>query len=120
MCNFGSHDFGGRRFPLVIIPYTSFSFNFDRSATKKLLASSGLDNGRYGKKWQDLFFKQARNCVKSIISVLTPRGIFVVDNPNMRGEFWKTTSTELGFSYRFFQPYDDGGEISVLVGKKPF
>ena len=120
MCNFGPHDFGDRKFPLVIIPYTSFTFNFDRLATKILLSSSSiLDSVEYGKKWEGLFLKQATDCVKSIISVLNPKGIFVVDNPQMRGEFWKMASRKFGFSYSIMEPYDFD-DVPVLVGKKLF
>lgn len=120
MCNFSPHDFGDKRFPLVIIPYTSFSFNFDRWATKALLASFSPDIVKYGKRWEDLFFEQAENCIKSIIFVLAPRGVFMIDNSSMRGGFWKLMALRYDFEYRILTPYGGSCDVPVLVAQKIF
>ncbi|OHB22448.1 MAG: hypothetical protein A2939_02705 [Parcubacteria group bacterium RIFCSPLOWO2_01_FULL_48_18] len=90
------------QFPLIIIPFHSFWSNMNRA--------------------------EAEQCVRCILDVLTPAGVFLVDTPTLNDEFllgskydwWVETAEKFKFSFRmerYTKP--DGARLGeILVSQK--
>ncbi|MFY9461990.1 MAG: class I SAM-dependent methyltransferase [Candidatus Sungiibacteriota bacterium] len=114
-----------RHFPLVIIPFNSFWYNFSRNEPPyfwKLKLHKRIPP----------FLKQGEACVRAIARTLGPGGRFIIDTPRC-GVFWERQESdrwwswlgkEYGFSYEIIKPfkpleyYDMRWETDVLIGKK--
>lgn len=101
-----------RKLPLIIIPYHSFWFNFDKN-------HEGLrDDCLLG-----AYHSEAEQCIQSITEALDSGGIFVIDTPRMFEEsaWWDGMAKKHGFSYQVENPYEGWARpIEVLVGRKSY
>ena len=107
MCNF----YFRRKFPLVIIPFQSFWFNFSRAARAE---------SSHGEANPDIVYGLAERCLKSILGSLQKKGKFIIDAPhnhNQEEPWWNIMSKAHGFSYGTICPYKSEC-YRVLVGEK--
>lgn len=123
-----------QKFPLVIIPYCSFWWNFSNRFSfrypfallrEALFARESFLDG----KKQAYLYIQAEYCLKSILAALEPQGTFIIDTPYYAFEYpdkrdadlvswWNTMACQYQFVFEIIHPYlIDGGGV-VLIGKK--
>ncbi|HEY4479142.1 MAG TPA: class I SAM-dependent methyltransferase [Candidatus Paceibacterota bacterium] len=122
-----------RKFPLVIIPFTSFWYNFKNAAIDDI----GWDfetSEKSEKEFQEHIERQAENCLSSIVGALAPSGRFIIDNPfytthwqkeNGRDKrdhcrrWWSRMVERFGFDVYIRKPFDFPDDIiPVLEGIK--
>lgn len=100
-----------RKFPLIIIPFTSFWFNFHADAFRQ--------GGSCGERMEN-GFKQATSCIASITATLEGGGTFIVDSPDVGQEelsrWWAEMARKFGFEYSIVKPYVAG--VKVLIARK--
>ena len=88
-----------RKFPLIIIPFNSFWFNFRGES----------DDG----------YVQAKQCLKSIMMALERKGKFMIDSPFEGNQHWWATMAEkFGFTLEIAEPYTGLLRVHVLIGRK--
>ena len=88
-----------RKFPLIIIPFNSFWFNFYRAS---------LDE-----------YVLAEQCLKSIMMALEHGGRFIIDSPcESNHQWWATMAKKFGFTLEIVEPYTGLLSVNVLIGRK--
>ena len=130
-----------RRFPLIIIPYCSFWWNFRndwhdgeaRTFTQRYVPdfySLGPEDQEKFRKNREAacvahVHQQAEHCLTSIMTALPHGGRFMINAPEWseygKKNYWDEKSAELNFSYAIIGPQDYGYKHDMertLVGTK--
>ena len=121
------YQFSDRRtFPLVIIPYRSFWWNFGREC------QPDPGNNRGHAMPIETMTASAHACLRTIMEALSPNGVFAIDAPlkdiTMLSQenvlrWWDDASQLFGFDYALVCPYTDSSNDKstndkVLLGWK--
>ncbi len=92
-----------KKFPLIIIPYHSFWFNFRNVARQTKRRGAAAET-----------FRQAEECICSIMEALASGGRFIIDTPltsldvswgYVAGRPWDDWAGKYGFRYKIVKPY---------------
>ena len=103
MCSFAFR----KSFPLIIIPFCSFWYNFERNHND--------DRSSERATRIEHVLGQADNCLKSIMSSLSRGGRFIIDSSNYSSYFqeelgkswWDMVAEKHGFRFKVIRPYGE-------------
>ncbi len=115
----------GQKFPLVIVPYSTFWFNCDLAVSKSCRHRSYEASHEACECKREVQIRRlAAQCVACIVDSLLPGGAFIIDDPitepacaRQDERWWRDAGRRHGFTISFRRPYRESA-FSVLIGRK--